>query len=225
MTITTEFVIRSPSLPLVALAESISSNQVECVHGLCRERTARVFVIYLDPDDEVSADELAALDEVTDVTPFGRASGKDVYQVTLELADVVSDAFAPERFTASQVEPTVVTPDGWYEKKLFQNYNAFNGMRTRCEEYGIGVELISISQNPPEDDDSSQYGLTDRQQEALQLAIGRGYYESPRQVSTQELAEEMGISQPSMSSLLRRGERQLLTSALGSQPEVKALSG
>ena len=50
----------------------------------------------LDPDDEVSADELAALDEVTDVTPFGRASGKDVYQVTIELADVVSDAFAPE---------------------------------------------------------------------------------------------------------------------------------
>ncbi|RJT07127.1 helix-turn-helix domain-containing protein [Halococcus sp. IIIV-5B] len=224
MTITTEFVIRSPSLPLVTLAQSIPSNQIECVHGLCRERTARVFVVYLNPDDDVSEDELAAFDEIVDVTPLGRASGKDVYQVTLKLADVVSDAFAPERFTASQVEPTIVTPDGWYEKKIFQNYNAFNGMRTRCESYGIEVELVSISQNPPQNNGSSRYGLTERQQEALQLAISQGYYESPRQVSTEELAEEMGISQPSMSSLLRRGERQLLTSALGSQPEVKALS-
>ncbi|KZN24674.1 bacterio-opsin activator [Haladaptatus sp. R4] len=224
MTITTEFVIRSPSLPLVDLAESIPSNQVECVHGLCRERTARVFVVYLDPNDDVSEDELLAFDEVVETTPLGRASGKDVYQLTIELEDVVSDAFAPERFTASQVEPTVVMPDGWYEEKLFQNYNAFNGMRTRCEEYGIEVELISISQNPPEDDESSEYGLTERQEEALQLAIGRGYYEAPRQVSTEELAEEMGISQPSMSSLLRRAERQLLTSALGSQPQIDALS-
>ncbi|GKZ16011.1 helix-turn-helix domain-containing protein [Haladaptatus sp. T7] len=223
MTITTEFVIRSPSLPLVDLAESIPSNQVECVHGLCRERTARVFTVYFDPNDDISEDELSALDEVVETTPIGQTSGKDVYQLTIELEKVVADAFAPERFTASQVEPTVVTPDGWYEKKLFQNYNAFNGMRTRCEEYGIEVELVSISQNPPEDDASSQYGLTHRQEEALQLAISRGYYESPRQVSTEELAEEMDISQPSLSSLLRRGERQLLTSALGSQPQIDSL--
>lgn len=223
MTITTEFVIRSPSLPLVRLAKSLPSNQIECVHGLCRERTARVFVIYLRPDDDVSEDDLLALDEVVETTSLGRASGKDVFQLTIELADVVSEAFAPERFTATQMEPTIVTPDGWYEKKLFQNYNAFNGMRTRCEEYGIEVELISISQNPSEDDESSQYGLTNRQHEALTLAISRGYYESPRQVSTEELAGEMGISQPSMSSLLRRGERQLLTSVLGSQPQIASL--
>ncbi|WP_233506099.1 MULTISPECIES: helix-turn-helix domain-containing protein [unclassified Haloferax] len=145
-----------------------------------------------------------------------------MYQITLKLADVVSEAFAPERFTATQMEPTVVTPEGWYEKKHFQTYNAFNGIR--CEEYGIEVELISISQNPSGDDVSSQYGLTDRQHEVLTPAIGQGYYESQRQVSTEELAEEMGISQPSMSSLLRRGERQLLTSALGSQPEIDSLS-
>ncbi|KTG10401.1 bacterio-opsin activator [Haloprofundus marisrubri] len=223
MTLTTEFVIRSPSLPLVTLADSVPSSQFECVHGLCRERTARVFTVYFDSTDDVSEDDLSTFDEVVETTPLGHASGKDVYQLTIELEDVVADAFAPERFTASQVEPTVVTPDGWYEKKLFQNYSAFNGMRTRCEEYGIGVELVSISQNPPEDDTSSQYGLTDRQQEALTLAIGRGYYESPRQVSSEELAEEMGISQPSMSGLLRRGERQLITSALGSQPQINTL--
>ena len=38
-----------------------------------------------------------------------------------------------------------------------------------------------------------------------------------RSMTMDTLAEEMGISQPSMSSLLRRGERQLLTSTLGTQ--------
>ncbi|RRJ34053.1 bacterio-opsin activator [Halocatena pleomorpha] len=224
MTVTTEFLISSLSLPLVSLAKSLESNQFECVHGLCLEHDSRVFVIYLEPMEDRSEDDLLAFDEVVEATALGRSSGKDVFQITIELEDIVSEAFAPERFTATQMEPTVVTPEGWYEKKLFQNYNAFNGMRTRCEEYGIEVELVSISQNQSGDDESSQYGLTDRQHEALTLAIGRGYYESPRQVSTEELAEEMGISQPSMSSLLRRGERQLLTSALGSQPQIDSLS-
>jgi len=224
MTITTEFLISSPALPLVDLADSLPSNQVECVHGLCLEHDSRVFVVYLEPTDDVSTDDLSALDEIVEATALGRASGKDVYQITIELADIVSEAFAPERFTAAQMEPTVVTPDGWYEKKLFESYSTFNGFTERCEEYGISVELISISQNPPSPGESAQYGLTDRQHEALTLAISRGYFESPRQTSTEALAEEMGISQPSMSSLLRRGERQLLTATLGSQPQLNTLS-
>ncbi|MFB6108042.1 MAG: helix-turn-helix domain-containing protein [Haloplanus sp.] len=224
MTVTTEFLISSPSLPLVGLAESLPSNRVECVHGLCLEHDARVFVVYLEPSDDVSMDELSALDEVVETTSLGRASGKDVYQITVELADVVSEAFAPERFTAAQMEPTVVTPEGWYEKKLFENFSTFSGFTDRCEDYGISVELISITQNPPSPGESPQYGLTERQREALTLAISRGYFESPRQTSTEALAEEMGISQPSMSSLLRRGERQLLTATLGSQTQLNALS-
>ena len=224
MTITTEFLISSPSLPLVGLAGSLPSNQIECVHGLCLEHDSRVFVVYLDPSDDVTADDLSALDEVVETTSLGRASGSDVYQVTIELEDVVSEAFAPERFTAAQMEPTVVTPDGWYEKKLFENYSTFNGFTDRCEDYGISVELVSITQNPPSPGESSQYGLTDRQHEALTLAISRGYFESPRQTSTEELAEEMEISQPSMSSLIRRGERQLLTTTLGSQPHLNTVS-
>ncbi|MFC7198350.1 helix-turn-helix domain-containing protein [Halospeciosus flavus] len=224
MTITTEFLIRSPSLPLVGLAESLPSRQIECVHGLCLEHDARVFVIYLEPTDDVSVNDLSALDEVVEITELGRASGKDVYQITIELEEILSEAFAPERFAAAQIEPTVVTPDGWYENKLFENYSTFNGFKDRCEDYGIPIELISISQNPPSSNESSLYGLTDRQHEALTLAISRGYYESPRQTSTAELAEEMGISQPSMSSLLRRGERQLLTSTLGPHPHLNTLS-
>lgn len=224
MTIIAEFVIRSPSLPLTGLAESLSSNQIECEHGLCFKKGCDVFVAHFAPAGAVSEEDLSDLDEVIDVTPLGRTNDKDVYRLTIELEEVVAEAFAPERFTAVEVEPIIVTPEGWYEKKLFENYDVFNGIRTRFEEYGISMELISITQDTHSVEESPQYGLTDRQYEALTLAISRGYYEEPRQATAEELADEMGISQPSMSSLLRRAERQLLSSTLESQDQLNTLS-
>lgn len=224
MTITTEFVIRSPSLPLVGFVESLPSRQVECEHGLCLKRDSDVFVVHIDPSDDISEEDLSALDEVVETASLGRTNGKDVYRLTVELEDIVSEAFTPERFTAVQVEPMILTPGGWYEKKIFENYDTFNRLRTRFEEYGISTELISITQDSLSSNESPQHGLTDRQYEALTLAISRGFYETPRQVSAEELAEELEISQSSMSSLLRRGERQLLSSALEPHTQLNALS-
>lgn len=224
MTVTTEFLLSSPSLPLVSIPKSLQPNEIECVHGLCLQREVRMFIVQIDPTDDVSGDELSALDEVVETTTLGRASDKIVYQLTVELEESVSEAFAPERFDAAQIEPTTITPEGWHETKVFKNYDTLNEFRTRCQEYGISIELISITPNPSTSEKSSQYGLTDRQREALTLALSRGYYESPRQTSTEELAEELDISQPSLSNLLRRGERQLLSSALGSQDYLNRLS-
>lgn len=224
MTVTTEFRLSSPSLPLVSLAESLPSDRIECVHGLCLERDSRVFVVYLDPTDDVLVDDLSDFEEIVDATALDRSSGRDIYQLTVELDALISEAFAPERFTAAQMEPTVVTPGAWHETKFFESDRAFDGFTDRCEDYGISVELVSIEQTATSSSTSSQYGLTDRQHEALILAMSRGYFESPRQTSTEELAEEMGISQPSMSSLLRRGERQLLNSTLGPQTNLSTLS-
>ena len=217
MTVTVEFLVSSPLLPFVSFAESLPSGRIECVHGLCLGRDSRVFVVHLDPADEVSEDDLSALAEVRETTALGRANDRDVYQLNIELDDTVSDVFVPGRLAKTQVEPTVVTPEGWYEKKIFPDYEAFNDMQNHCDEYGLSVELISIAQDSPSSDEHTRYGLTDRQYEALLLAISRGYYDRPRGATAGELAEEMDISQPAMSNLLRRGERQLLTSTIGTR--------
>lgn len=81
-----------------------------------------------------------------------------------------------------------------------------------------------MTPDPSQADDLSGDELTDRQREAITLAISRGYYESPRRVTTEELAEELGISQPSLSGLLRRAERQLLTASLDTRVNLNTLS-
>jgi len=225
MTITTEFVLSSPMLPLISIPEKLGPNEIECVHGLCLERDSRVYTVKFDPDDDVSEADLAGLEEVVETAHLGNANGEVVYQLTVELHDQVSEAFAPEQIDAAQIEPTTITTEGWHETKVFQSFESFADFQSRCEEYDIGFELLSVSpESDSDDDDSSEYGLTDRQQEALTVALARGYYESPRQVSTEELADELGISQPAMSDLLRRAERQLMSSALSSQVNLNALS-
>jgi|GEM_PF-3949705 len=57
--------------------------------------------------------------------------------------------------------------------------------------------------------------LTDRQREALELAYYGGYFESPKELSGLELAEQMGISSSSFNTHLRAAERKLLDSLLG----------
>lgn len=224
MTITTEFRLSSPALPLVNIPKMLEPDTLECVHGLCLQQSAQMFIVKVDSDDHISEEQLHALDEVLEATALGRADDKMVYKLLVELDDSLSQVFNPNRSESAQLEPTIVTPNGWHEKKLYKDHDAFNRSRNRCESYDISLELVSISSESSVYEEPHPYGLTDRQYEALTLALSRGYYESPRQTSTEELAEELGITQPSVSDLLRRGERQLLSSTLQSRGYLNAPS-
>ncbi|ELY55423.1 MULTISPECIES: helix-turn-helix domain-containing protein [Natronococcus] len=60
----------------------------------------------------------------------------------------------------------------------------------------------------------SQAGLTERQYETLVAAANHGYFEIPREVSMQELSEELEVSHQALSERLRRAYRSLVTSEL-----------
>jgi predicted DNA binding protein len=52
--------------------------------------------------------------------------------------------------------------------------------------------------------------IPDQQLETLNLAIERGYYEIPRKVTFQDLADEMDVTKTTASHQLRRAENQIL---------------
>ncbi|ELZ10334.1 helix-turn-helix domain-containing protein [Natrialba aegyptia] len=71
-----------------------------------------------------------------------------------------------------------------------------------------------------ESESNSQCGLTARQYETLVAAIDHGYFEIPREVSMQELSEELDISHQALSERLRRAYRALVTSELNVTEEA-----
>jgi predicted DNA binding protein len=52
--------------------------------------------------------------------------------------------------------------------------------------------------------------LTDRQREAVEVAVETGYYAVPREASLGDVAEELGVAESTASTLLRRAESSVM---------------
>jgi hypothetical protein len=59
--------------------------------------------------------------------------------------------------------------------------------------------------------ESQVTALTDRQEEVLEVARERGYYETPRQASVRDVAEEVGCSKSTAANHLRKAEARLVS--------------
>ena len=185
------------------------------------QTTTHRFTVYADSDDSTAEDWFANHSVDVDRQPLPEG-GPDPF-VSVERRGEFAGVL-PLVLIDRLLEPPVVRPDGWYETKIFKNYSTLSEFQSVCRENNIEVELHSITSGHAGSEDSPAYGLTERQHEALTLALSRGYYESPRRTSTDALADELDITQPSMSDLLRRAEHQILSSTLGSQTRVEVPS-
>ncbi|MFW5949973.1 MAG: helix-turn-helix domain-containing protein [archaeon] len=223
MTVKADLVLRSDSLPLVSVARELDVDELEHVHRGRLESGRQLFIAQFDDDVSISATALTGLPDVQEATSVGHADGKKIYRLTIDVGEGLQRVYDTD-LDGAPIEPPTVKRDGWHETKVFKSYATLSEFQSVCEENGITVDLQSITNGLVDDDESSAYGLTDRQEEALTLALSRGYYETPRAVSAEELADELGISQPSISDLLRRAERQLLASTLGNQREIPVVS-
>lgn len=74
------------------------------------------------------------------------------------------------------------------------------------------VDLVRVTEGPSEEEEFPERGprLTDAQSEALEAAYKAGFFEVPREVSLEELAERLGRSRSSLSTLLRRAVQALV---------------
>ncbi|ELY65693.1 helix-turn-helix domain-containing protein [Natrinema versiforme] len=148
---------------------------------------------------------------------------------TIELIDSVNEEYlmraewVPEYFgilsalaeTNVSVLSGVGTKDGWDFEVRGENREAISEFRTECQTNGIPIEITAVHRLLPIQGDD--YELTDTQREALVLAYEQGYFDSPREASLEDIAAEIGITQQSLSSRLRRGHRRLIGGTLINQ--------
>jgi predicted DNA binding protein len=91
------------------------------------------------------------------------------------------------------------------------DHEAVRGVVEALEEIGV-VELERIASAP-----DRPGGLSARQYEIVTAAIEAGYYEWPRQMDAEDIANEFDITHPTFLEHLRKAERKLLLAALPSQ--------
>lgn len=102
----------------------------------------------------------------------------------------------------------VGTEDGWNFEVRGETRESISEFSATCQTHDIPIEITAVHALNPVQDDT--YELTDPQREALVLAFEYGYFDSPREASLTDIAAELGITQQSLSSRLRRGHRRLI---------------
>lgn len=127
--------------------------------------------------------------------------------------NVLDGLIAPEVILLSAIG----TAEGWTFELRGESRDAIAEFQEYCHDHGIPVTLEELHALRPLD---AKRGLTGSQQEALVVAYEHGYFDTPRETTLQEVADDLGISQQALGARLRRGYRRLVEQALiESRPE------
>ena len=95
------------------------------------------------------------------------------------------------------------TVNTWEFEIRFPTHEALSGFQEYCSNAHIPLEVGRIY-NPVRPGTGMWYGVTEAQRETLMRAVQGGYYSIPRRMSTQDLANDLGISDQAITERLRR---------------------
>ncbi|ELY41616.1 helix-turn-helix domain-containing protein [Natronorubrum sulfidifaciens] len=101
----------------------------------------------------------------------------------------------------------------WEFEIRFPTHETLSEFQEYCSNAHIPLEVGRIY-NPVRPGTGIWYGVTQAQRETLVRAVQGGYYSIPRQMSTQDLADELGISDQAVTERLRRAIETLTTNTL-----------
>jgi predicted DNA binding protein len=103
--------------------------------------------------------------------------------------------------------------DAWSFRMRFPNHQDLSTFYRQCTDRGFAPELDEVN-NPFSSSEDSGVRITEPQREALMTALDKGYFAVPRNITLEELAAELDISDTAFSQRLRRGLTALLSSTL-----------
>lgn len=116
-----------------------------------------------------------------------------------------------------EADVTLLSATGTQEEWTFEirgdDRDAISTFQSVCRDQEIPIELTGLHALAPMRS-GTEYNLTDGQRKALILAYERGFFRSPREVTLEELADELGITGQSLGERIRRGTHRLIGSTL-----------
>ena len=110
---------------------------------------------------------------------------------------------------------------GWALRIRFGDREQLTLFQSFCREHGIEFDLERLYRET-RSMTGGQYGLTDKQHEALVTAWRGGYFEAPRDAMLEDIAESLGITHQSLSQRLRRAHHELIANTLVVTPPQPA---
>ncbi|QCW02027.1 helix-turn-helix domain-containing protein [Natrinema pallidum] len=214
MVLIVEFEIATPILRRTV--DDVAKIDVDEIYQSETGATKLICWVYGDDLGHLEA-SLAADDTVRTASLLEEQDDCRLYSVTLS-----------ERGEAHLTYPTAAEYDiGYHEITVTKDTKIRARVPTRaslfayrdaCREKGIPFRIQRIFRES--DPSGDRYGITDRQREALQVALEEGYFDVPRETTLSAIAEKLEISDQALSARLRRGQANLLRNTMGERSPI-----
>ena len=147
--------------------------------------------------------ELRNLGDVTEADVASVGSNRVVGAVTSNDCTVCS--LIMDSKTGYFVGPATTETDCQLNYKLFLNGEGIPGFLQSLHDKGVFYKISEIAKMAP------QRALTPKQERVLKSALELGYYEYPKRISTEGLSKALHLAPSTISEMLRRAERRIIS--------------
>ena len=157
-------------------------------------------------DPEEFFEVVSAADKTLDIAISEERDG--IYHAQFEPRPEVRRMIAARRETPIAMQmPMAMNDDGSVEATYIAEADLFTEALSEIPD-AVETEVLRVGDFEPTESDVFDT-LTARQQEVLDAAIRRGYYEDPREATHEDLAADLGVSPATVGEHLRRIERRV----------------
>ncbi|AHF99753.1 bacterio-opsin activator [Halostagnicola larsenii XH-48] len=167
-----------------------------------------VYFVSLFAEDYAAIKETMAADEtVSSADRVATFENQAIYRVT---ANTEREIVPDQCIKCGIYVFSIVSGDpGWIVRIHLPDRDTLADFQNYCRENDISFWITQLHESTASAEES--YLLTEEQREILSMAYFAGYYNIPRTVSQDHLAEQLGISNSAVSQRLRRAVAQLLS--------------
>jgi len=198
-----------------------SVNPENWIDYLCRSDSATVRVLSMKSQDaernvthfvEITSEKVTAEHLRKDLSRLSDVTGSDLASVGLNrLVGAVTSKDCMVCFLIMQsqtgyfVGPAVTENNCQITYRLFMSGEGIPNFLQSLHENGVVYKIGEISKMSP------TRALTPKQERVMKSALELGYYEYPKRISTEELSKAVGVSPSTVSEILRRAERRIIS--------------
>ena len=161
---------------------------------------------------DITSEKSNADEMLRDLRKSSDVTGSDVATVGSNrvVGAVTSDdclvcALIMDSKTGYFVGPATTEEDGQISYKLFMSGDSMPKFLQSLHDRGITYKISEIAKITP------TRALTAKQERVLKSALELGYYEYPKKISTEDLAKAVGASPSTVSEILRRAEKRIIS--------------
>ena len=165
---------------------------------------------------EVSAPDLVAVlremdgrEAVTELEPLGRTDESVIVQ--FETSEPL--LLEPMQGSGVPIEMPFDIVEGKATWEVTAPQDRISALGEQLEMFGIEFAVEHVHQHL-----AVEQFLTDRQRRLIEAAIELGYYDTPRECSLTELADELGIAKSTCSETLHRAEGKIIKQFVAEEP-------